>query len=712
MFKLRRVAYTVLAAGLVVPTAQAVDEITVSAQRRDANLQEVPIAVTAISAEDIEKLQINFVADIAKNVPNLQTYTVTAGAAAMQVFMRGAGVQNPGFNASEAPVGIYIDDVYRGRVGTANLELADVERIEVLRGPQGTLYGRNNIAGAIKVITRTPGEEFYSNGSVGYGTYDTYKVTGAVGGEVADGLGMSIAGLYNKRGNGWITRGPFNAPNVTRDLGEYDNIAVRSKLNWFGDEDFSAVATLEYVDAENDGYNAIPYMGDPAVASMPLGGFYQTFIPDSNKGLGRTKQANATLDLSWELGGATLRSITGYSDIKDRFRFDINGGVSTTPGQPAVGGLLIQSIGENSTFTQEFTLSGDTESFDWITGIYFLKERGDQDYNAGLGALVESSKTDTQSYAIFGEGTWSITEKMSLTAGARWTLDDKDYRNTCTGFFCGGGWTNDIGDNFNEFTPRLIVDWQHNENVSTYASISRGFQAGGFQTLCFGNQACNQVIYDPQTVVSYETGMKADMLDNTLRINWALFYAQYDNLQQTAIDPVSLSFPVQNVGDVDVTGLEIEIDWAATENLNLFATLGLVDEDFGSGVTGVGDPLDGTSRLPGLPRNTLVLGGDYTITAPLLPADWGLDLVVGADMNYADDYFATINNVLEIPSYTRFNARVGLEQKDGPWSIFASGTNITDENDLFSGIYDPVQGINIRTVQEPRMLMLTVNYKN
>ena len=199
MFKLHRLAYTVLAAGLVMPAAQATDEITVTAQRRDANLQDVPISVTAISAEEIEKLQINFVADIAKNVPNLQTYTVTAGAAAMQVFMRGAGVQNPGFNASEAPVGIYIDDVYRGRVGTANLELADVERIEVLRGPQGTLYGRNSIAGAIKIITRTPGEETYTNASVGYDNYDTIKTTAAVGGEVVDGLGMSVAALYNKR---------------------------------------------------------------------------------------------------------------------------------------------------------------------------------------------------------------------------------------------------------------------------------------------------------------------------------------------------------------------------------------------------------------------------------------------------------------------------------------------------------------------------------
>ncbi|MBT8421807.1 MAG: TonB-dependent receptor [Gammaproteobacteria bacterium] len=709
MFKLHRVAYTLLAAALVMPTAQARDEITVTAQRRDASLQDVPISVTAISAEEIEKLQINFVADIAKNVPNLQTYTVTAGAAAMQVFMRGAGVQNPGFNASEAPVGIYIDDVYRGRVGTANLELADVERIEVLRGPQGTLYGRNTIAGAIKVITRTPGEESYTNASVGYDNYSTLKTTAAVGGEVADGLGMSVAALYNKRDEGWITRAPVNAPNVdaSRELGEYDNKAIRTKLNYFGDDTFSALATLEYIDAENDGYNAIPYSG-----GEPVAGFYRTLVPNGNVGVGATKQGNGTLDLSWQLGDTTLRSISSYSKIKDRFVFDLNGGVVNPP---LLESVLIDSLAENRTWTQEITLSGATDSFDWITGIFFMKERGSQDYRANAAPfinLLEASRTDTQSYALFGEGTWQIKDNMSLTAGARWTLDDKEYENVCTGGSCGGTWTNELGKNFNEFTPRLLVQWEHSDQVSTFAGVSRGFQSGGFQTLCFGNQACNQVIYDPQTVVSWETGMKLKLLDDTMRYNMSFFHAQYSGLQQTSIGPVGLagpSFPVQNVGSVDVSGIELEIDWAPVDGLNLFATLGLADESFGSGVTGAGNALPTTDRLPGLPRRTIRLGGDYTMTAPYLPSEWGLDLVIGGDMNYASDYYATINNVLTIDSYTRFNARVGLEQQDGPWSVFASGTNITDEKDLYSGILGG--GTDIRTPQPPRMFMLTVNYR-
>jgi len=676
--------------------AQATDEITVvSAQRRAADIQDVPISVTALSSDDMERLQINFVADIAKNVPNLQTYTVTAGAAAMQVFMRGAGVQNPGFNASEAPVGIYIDDVYRGRVGTANLELADIERIEVLRGPQGTLYGRNSIAGAIKVITRTPDEEFYSNASVGMGDFETTKVTGAIGGEVMDGVGLTIAGLYNERGEGWIKRG---APGL-RELGEYDNKAMRAKLNLFGDDVFKAVVSVEYVDAENDGYNAIPYgpsVSPPSVPGVPAGGdFYTTLVPDATAGLGLTKQGNTALDMSWAFDSVTIRSLTSYSDIRDRFKFDLNG----------TGGLYIKSLSDNKTFTQELTFTGGDDTVDWIAGVFYMKESGDQDYRVDGGGLLEASETDTTSYAIFGEGTWKVTDTFSLTAGARWTLDDKEYMNTCTGFFCGPTWTNDLGKNFNEFTPRLLAQWALSDKTMLFAGVSRGFQAGGFQTLCFGNQACNQVIFSPQTVTSWEGGIKTDLIEDRLRLNTSVFYAQYDSLQQTAIDTGSGSFPIQNVGDVDVTGLEIEATVFASDNLQFWAAIGVTDEDISGATLAKLAPGAAAGRLPGLPRRTARLGVDYERE---LNSNWSL--VAGLDLDYASGYYATISNVLEIPQYTRYNGRIGLTQSDGPWSVFLSGTNLDDSEDLYSGIAG--NGTNIRTPQPPREYMLTFNYRH
>ncbi|MCP4505487.1 MAG: TonB-dependent receptor plug domain-containing protein, partial [Fuerstiella sp.] len=178
-------------------------------------LQEVPISVSAFNMGDMSKLQIEAVSDVAAAVPNMQTYSVTANASAMQVFMRGSGVQNPGFNASESPVGFYVDDVYFGRLATANVDLTDIERTEVLRGPQGTLYGRNTIAGAVKFITRTPDDDVYADASLGYGNYKTRKLTATVGGPLIEGkLAGSVAVLNHERDDGWIDRS-----NGGRDLG-------------------------------------------------------------------------------------------------------------------------------------------------------------------------------------------------------------------------------------------------------------------------------------------------------------------------------------------------------------------------------------------------------------------------------------------------------------------------------------------------------------
>ncbi len=411
------VCLTFIAATLFAQATYAqVEEITVSAQRRDANLQEVPISVSAFNVDDMEKLQILAVDDVAAAVPNMQTLEVTANGAAMQVFMRGTSIQNPGFNASESPVGLYVDDIYRGRLASANLDLTDIERIEVLRGPQGTLYGRNTIAGAVKFITRTPDDDFYADAAVSYGNFETSKITASVGGPLIEGkLAGSLAALYHDRGEGWIERGSVGG----RKLGEFTNSAVRGKLHWYGGDVFNAELSLAYIDAENDGYNGIPYNGNPG---NPIEGFYTTLVPDTDIGFGDTDQLNGALNLSWELDSITIRSITGYSDIDEDFGFDIT----------AVGDSFITSTSNNKTISQEFTFSGDafedSAPFHWLAGLYYMNEEGDQQYNPNIPGFfldsIEDVQTQTDSYAIYGEGTWDLTDKFSLTIGARVTRDE------------------------------------------------------------------------------------------------------------------------------------------------------------------------------------------------------------------------------------------------------------------------------------------------
>jgi iron complex outermembrane receptor protein len=734
---------TLLAAAIVGATgpAFALDELIVTAQRREQQLQEVPLAVSAFGAEFIQSRQINVVKDIGQNVPNLQTYTVTAGAQAIQVHSRGASVQNPGFNLSESPVGIYQDDVYFGRLASANLDLSDIERIEVLRGPQGTLYGRNTIAGAIKIISRTPGDDPWANFSAGIGNYETFKVTGSVGGPIeTDALAGSMAVVFDQRNRGWQDN-----PATGSQPGEYDNLVVRGKLHWYGSENFDAVLTVWGADLENDGYNGVPQTpfanpdgpGDsenflPAPpGSTPIGDFYDNFSPDGVN-YGDSDQAGVSLALTFNLGDFTVKSITGYADIEDRFGFDLaGGGLSDVPG---LGGLLIRSDSELDQWSQELQLlgSGFDDRLTYLVGLFYMNEDGSQIFAGDFfgPAFVENIDNETDSYAVFTDGSYRITDRLSLTGGVRWTRDEKDYADTCSaGAFCQsdagfGPGSVALDEDWDETTFRAGLDYRLDDAQMVYLSFAQGYQAGGFRTLCFGNlrsdnpatpelEGCGGSPFDPQTVDSFELGYKGDLFDNTLRFNANVFYAMYDDIQQIVIPSggTGTSFPINNIGEVDVYGLEVEVQWSPIDNLNVFANLGMQESDFGSVDAnsppgGLNGNASKTDELPSNPQFQGKIGFDYTV-----PVSDMVEFFYGLDAFFSDDYFSESRNLVEIDSYTRINGFLGIGDPDRSWQIVLSGRNITDEEDDVSGIFAQ-NFTNIRTVLPPAEYMLTfkMNY--
>jgi iron complex outermembrane receptor protein len=738
-----------------VPASAEITQILVTAQRRgEESLQNVPIAVSAFDATQISNLQIDAVKDIGANVPNLQTYTVTAGAEALQLHSRGTSVQNPGFNLSESPVGIYLDDVYYGRLASANLDLADIERIEVLRGPQGTLYGRNTIAGAVKIITRTPGDEMWANASVGIGNYETTRLTGSFGGPIEPGaLAGSISLLYDDRNDGWQ-----NNPITGASPGEYENKLARAKLHWYGSEGVDAVLGAWAVDGENDGYNGIPYNPfsntgpnanfDPApAASAPLGDFYDNFSP-AGVNYGDTSQAGVNLALSFDLGALTLRSITGYADIEDDFGFDLAGGGNDSDfdgnANAGVPGLLISSDGQLDQLSQEFQLLGTAMQgrLDWLVGVFYLNEDGEQRFSGtltGAGDFSEFIENETDSYAAFFDGTYNLSDALAVTAGLRWTRDDKEFTDTCTDSFPPGtddlpfivpggtgpilqcrpgdsGVSVDLDDDWDEVTGKLGVDYRLSPQQLVYASWAQGFQAGGFRTLCFGNLTplCGGTTFDPQTVDSFELGYKADLFDNTLRFNATAFYAMYDDIQQIVTNNAG-GFPIDNIGEVDVYGLELEVTWVPVDNLRVFALLGTQESDFGkvdplSPPGGLGDSCavdpappcaPPTSELPSNPSWQGKVGFNYTIDLA-----GSVKFHYGLDVTHTDEYFSEARNLLQIDDYTRLNGIVGIADDNDRWQVALSGTNITDEEDNVSGIFANAF-TNIRTVLPPAEYMLT-----
>ena len=712
-----------------VPAAAEVEEILVTAQRREESqsLQDVPVAVSAFSESQITDLQIDAVKDIGQNVPNLQTYTVTAGSEAIQIHARGASVQNPGFNLSESPVGVYVDDIYYGRLASINLDLLDVERIEVLRGPQGTLYGRNTIAGAIKIITRTPDDDSWLTGSVGVGNYETTKVGISLGGPIQQGsLAGSIAGIYDNRSQGWQYD-----PVTGRHPGEYDNKAARAKLHWYGSPNFEATLSAWVANLDNDGYNGVPYVPfdntgspnpnfDPAPAdSTPLGGFYENFSAEGVN-YGNSQQGGVNLYLSLDLHGATLRSITGYADSDTDFGFDLAGGGA------GPFGLLIASDGTFDQVSQEFQLLGTTvDGLQWQLGLYYLNEDGHQQFSGTVPALSASPAFDeeidneTNSYAVYGEATYPVTEAFSVTGGARWTRDDKSYSDDCLGGSCvddsdTGNPTGDdasvaLDDDWDKVTFKVAGDYQLNDDQLVYLSYSTGFQAGGFRTLCFGDlsSACGGTAFDPQTVGSFELGWKSDLADNTVRLNVATFYAMYDDIQQIVINN-SFGFPIDNIGDVDVYGVELELTWSPIADLSVFAQAGYQKSNFGSvdpasppgGLNGQAPPTD---ELPSNPRWQGKIGFDYAI-----PLENSLAFFYGFDLFHSDNYYTESRNLVEIEDYSRLNGYLGLRADDRQWQVALTAKNITDREDNVSGIF--ANGFtNVRTPLPPAEYMLTLS---
>ncbi len=679
-----------------------VEEIIVTAERRAESIQDTPVAVSALTAESLDRLGIESTTDIDRAVPNLYVLEATANPSTLSVAMRGSAEQAGGLAVSEASVGVYVDDVYRGRPTGTNLEFSDVERIEVLRGPQGTLYGRNTIAGAIKIISRKPEDELYANASVAYGSFDHVTIKGAIGGPIGSGWGASIAGLYREQEGFQF--------NIARDerVGDLSSAAGRAILNYYGGDRLSATLILSGARDRNDGYNAVPatYAARPTNTDgvrFAEGAYNITRTPAVNRG--ETDQWSATLDLGYDLDAVRLRSITGYIDIDDIFRTDFTGGVRTGTGFAI--GFFRDSEGRYKQFSQEFQVSGESGRLDWILGFYYFRERNRQVLNDLLGAtalLPTDFRLKTESIAAFGQGTFNFTDTLSLTAGLRWSQDKKELDASIqNGFaFPFTAATIDRADTFRSLSPKIGLDWKPNDRTLVYLSAARGFKAGGYNGLAIANPLVVRQPYDEMTVWSYEGGLKLETPDRVLRFNAAAFLAKYDAIQQTAlIDPVTFSFAVQNVGKATVYGLELEAQAVPTPGLTLFAQVGLARDKYDELSPGSTAAINNAKRLPVTPRASGQVGFTYD-----LPVSDRIDLKLGSDLSYEGSYFAAVDNTLLIDSYWRWNGFVGLGFGER-FEARLTARNLSDDKTV---VCCSTQSSAV-TVLPPRTWMLELRYR-
>jgi iron complex outermembrane receptor protein len=590
------------------------EDIIVSARRRDESLIDVPISVTAFSAAALEQTGAPDITALQRSTPNLTMQVARGTNSTLTAFIRGIGQQDPlwGF---EPGVGLYVDDVYIARPQGAVLDIFDVERIEVLRGPQGTLYGRNTIGGAVKYVTKKLGNEFSGKIRAEYGTYNEMNLIGSVVVPVTDW--MSIGGAF-----AWYNRDGYGENFFSgAETNNKDVIAGRLSIEMTPtDTVFIRIAGDRTEDKSNVNHGHRETF-EPNSKQAVLPGRYDTLagIGDDQK----VVTQGLSLTAEWQASDLlTLKSITAYRDgYTSGPGIDFDG----TP-QPFLDVAASGKVYKDHQFSQELQAMIEADKLQGVVGVYYMDATASGAFDTILGrglvpeaALVPvvsaytaltqltTGSVDTKSFAIFADMNYDLTEKLKISLGARWTRDKKTGEVFKANYFGTLGspllkpyvpvlpapynvpqiltdYTNER--TFEEFTPRVSVSYKPNDDLNLYAAYGRGFKSGGFDMR--GDATATPATkdgYDSEIVDSYEIGLKGAFLDNSLRVNAALFYSDYKGQQVTTQVPKVTPPPgvvsfVDNAGSSRIWGAELEANAVMSRNLSANLTFGYVNAKF------------------------------------------------------------------------------------------------------------------------------------
>lgn len=664
----------------------ALEEVLVTAERREASLQEVPASVSALSEMTLENKKIENITDIQYQVPNLSIGTNTGTSNTARMFLRGIGEDES--RATDPAVGMYVDGVYIGRAVGALVEVVDLAQIEVLRGPQGTLYGRNSNAGAVKLVSRKPDvtESFLKLGTT-VGSDDRLDLRMTGNWALSDDTALRFSYLSRER-DGFHRLNPNgDFADRARDVGDVSVDAFRLALGHAINEDWKLDVVVDRTeddstpvpdsaapgnDADNDLFTVEPLPGTvcsaaTAATMQPIGCFTDYFASVETQGIGVT--------LTGELGDYTLTSITGYREMQD----ELGSRISFPYFQET----------DQDQFSQELTLASNFSGpFNFIGGLYYFQEDVQLDYTF---ILDVSYLMETESTSAFVQGNYALTDALTLTAGVRYTDEDRDVTAVNQSLESGDGTFSVFEElGLSNFMYRASLDYQLSESVMLYTSYATGFKSGGTSTDCFSAAACFRPV-DEEEVATIEVGMRSEFLDDRLRLNLTYFMNDYQDLQIGATIP-NLGFTRVNVDETEIQGLELETTFRVTDNLTLSFLAGWLDGEYtemseaqAAGLTASGLSCPGgiatiecakNLELKNSPEFSGSVGAQYTI--PLGHGDVDLTL----DMAFEDDSYSIAANA---PPHTRtevgtlINARAAYTVADGRWQVALWGKNLGDE---------------------------------
>ncbi|MBD8526513.1 TonB-dependent receptor [Pseudoxanthomonas sp. CAU 1598] len=719
----RQTLAAAVALALLVPVAQAqseggegakkdntsLAEITVTARKREETIQDVPVAVTAYTAEALDVLDIADIGDLNAFVPNLTIYAARGSSSTVTAYIRGIGQSDPLWGVDPG-VGIYLDDVYIARPQGALLDVFDVERIEVLRGPQGTLYGKNTIGGAIKYISAPLEEDFYGRGSVTVGSYNQLDVKASVNAPVADGWVSRIAVASLSRD------GYGENVNTDQQVSDKEILAARATLGYVGNEDFYARITADWMD-DQSGVRGAMMLGPNRFAPgiEPLDDRYD--VRNGMANVNSTSMSGGAMTLGWNLGEAwTLKSVTAYreSDTETHIDFDT---------LPATIADVIAFYGDHQ-MSQEFQLNYDNAgAFRGVAGLYYFDGKaGGQVLNNFFGIIFGDTQgtVDTESYALYGEGTYDLNEQWSITAGARFTNEKKSADVFNIGYtdatftVPSGVISADFTDSktFDDFSPKLSIDYQVNDDVLLYALASRGFKSGGFNIRAQATAVPrSRLPFDDEQVTSYEIGAKSAFFDSRLFFNLAYFHNDYKDIQLSIFTEIPGSNPPQffgdftNAGEGTIDGVELEYQAELSESFRLQGNFAWLDTEYDEFITAGANVAD-TQRFTNAPEFSGSISGIYTHDM----GDMG-SLIARASYYYQDEVYPTtdLSEAIKQEGYGLVSAGL-IWQSNGAWRVALEGSNLSDKEYRTTGYNIGALGILTGFYGPPRTVSLTVSY--
>lgn len=739
----------VLAASAVV--AQ-IEEIVVTAEKRSQSIQDVPLSVAALAGDDIGVGKISGLNDIALSVPGLTFNQFNVGEP--RIYIRGIGNSSDSA-ASDQAVGTFLDEVYIGRTGGVSADLFDLERIEILRGPQGTLYGKNTNGGAINIVTKRPSQEFEAKLSGTIGSDSLKHVQALVNGGITDNVAGKLVFSYKERdgyGKNVITEsdvtnmGDFSqstiigssigAANAGEDLDDAENFSIRGQVLLDISEATSLLLGADYSKDESNG--TCRHLKN-LEESGPLAGLWALGMSDAYRAderncssqfdTGQEREISGLLArLEHDMGWATMTSITAWRASEYDFVDDLTGiplndpaGVFTTAPENVINGVEEEA----SQVSQEFRFTGSIENVDWVAGFFWMEEEVEREeefythYSAALTAVLPLANVGdvlfvqdntTETIALYSQADWHVTDQWTVTYGVRWSEDEKDITQDSIDLL---GTTpagvplilpefTDVkaSDSWSEVTHKFSVNYRPIDDLMFYATYSEGFKSGAFPSQSnLPSVAATSV--EPETVDNREIGMKSEWWDNRIQFNLSYYDMEYNELQVFELSSTLLL--ILTNADAESKGYEASFTILPIDDLMITASYNDSDATYSDFVDVNGIDVSG---------NQMVLAPDAAFTVDIdyrIPLDGGSAIDFNINYAWKDDYYTSPSNAEKTKQEDIGNLGVNIAwtSSDELLKVTAWGKNLEDETQIASRIVDPT-GITSESYMAPRTYGLTV----